>query len=380
MQQAISAFRATLAVACLAISACGDNGAAGSDALSLNRDTMRVSGTITRPAASASGTRIPTATRIIDGGGNTWTVSAGVVYENGALAGYTNAVTLLLYDNNTIYQENSAGGWWSWSGSGWTSATDPLKPASASGTSIPTVTQLVDGGGNIWTVAAGVIYENGALAGYSSAVTALLYSNNTIYQENSAGGWWSWSGSTWVASSNPLKVASASGTSIPTVKQLVDASGNIWTVSAGVVYKNGVLAGYTNSVTLLLYDNNTIYQENSGGGWWSWNGSGWISSSNPLTGATGGGGSGSTTGTATVSWTAPTENTNGTVLTNIAGYTIYYGTSPSALTKTIQLPNPGATSYMVGNLTVGTYYFTVAAYTTTGAEGQQSTVVSKTIQ
>src|SRR5580698_8272340 len=35
---------------------------------------------------------------------------------------------------------------------------------------------------------------------------------------------------------------------------------------------------------------------------------------------------GPATGSATLSWTVPTENTNGTPLTNLAGYHIYYGT------------------------------------------------------
>ena len=86
-----------------------------------------------------------------------------------------------------------------------------------------------------------------------------------------------------------------------------------------------------------------------------------------------------TTGSATVFWTAPTQNTNGTPLTDLAGYTIYYGTSPSALTQTIQLANPSATSYMVGGLSAGTYYFAVAAYTTAGTQSTRSSAGSKTI-
>jgi hypothetical protein len=169
--------------------------------------------------------------------------------------------------------------------------------------------------------------------------------------------------------------ASVSGTSIPTATQIVDGSGNIWTVSAGVIYENGALAGYSNAVTLLLYNNNTIYQENSAGGWWWWNGSTWVSSADPRNG----GGNGSGIGSASLSWTAPSQDTNGTLLTSIAGYTIYYGSSPAALTQTIQLADPSATSYVVSNLSVGTYYFAVAAYTTIGTEGEQSSVLSKTI-
>jgi hypothetical protein len=39
----------------------------------------------------------------------------------------------------------------------------------------------------------------------------------------------------------------------------------------------------------------------------------------------------------------------------------------------------GISSYVVDNLSAGTYYFVVSAYDSTGAESQASAVVSKTI-
>ncbi len=84
-------------------------------------------------------------------------------------------------------------------------------------------------------------------------------------------------------------------------------------------------------------------------------------------------------GSATLSWTPPTQNTDGSALGNLSGYRIYYGNSPTTLGNTIQLTNPGLTSYVVGNLTSGTYYFAIAAYTSAGAESVLSNVSSKTI-
>ena len=55
-------------------------------------------------------------------------------------------------------------------------------------------------------------------------------------------------------------------------------------------------------------------------------------------------------GAVTLSWTPPTQNTDGSVLTNLSGYRIHYGTSPSALNQTITLNNAGLTAYMVQNL------------------------------
>lgn len=85
------------------------------------------------------------------------------------------------------------------------------------------------------------------------------------------------------------------------------------------------------------------------------------------------------TGSAALSWRAPTQNTDGSALTNLAGYRIYYGTSSGALTQTIQIANPSTTSHIVEHLGAGTYYFAVRAYTTAGQESGNSNVASKTI-
>jgi Fibronectin type III domain len=80
-----------------------------------------------------------------------------------------------------------------------------------------------------------------------------------------------------------------------------------------------------------------------------------------------------------ITWTAPTTYTNGSALTNLAGYRVYYGTSSNALSRSVDVPNAGATDHVVQDLTAGTWYFAVAAYTNTGLESAYSSVVSKTI-
>ena len=85
-------------------------------------------------------------------------------------------------------------------------------------------------------------------------------------------------------------------------------------------------------------------------------------------------------GGAQLSWTAPTSNTDGSTLSNLAGYRISYGTSASALTQTVQVSNPGVTSYTISNLSPGTYYFAVRAYTSNGTESNNSNVQTKVIQ
>lgn len=84
-------------------------------------------------------------------------------------------------------------------------------------------------------------------------------------------------------------------------------------------------------------------------------------------------------GSASLQWTAPTRNTDGSTLTTLAGYRIAYGTSAASLTSAIQVPSPSTTNHIVGNLDAGTYYFGVRAYTSTGAESELSNIVSKAV-
>lgn len=85
------------------------------------------------------------------------------------------------------------------------------------------------------------------------------------------------------------------------------------------------------------------------------------------------------TGSATLSWTPPTQNTDGTPVTTLAGYRIVYGTNQTALTNVITVANPSAAAYIVSSLPRGTHYFAVKAYTTNGAESANSSIASKVI-
>ena len=85
-------------------------------------------------------------------------------------------------------------------------------------------------------------------------------------------------------------------------------------------------------------------------------------------------------GNATLTWTPPTTNTDGSSLTNLAGYRISYGTSPTSLNQLIQVPNAGATAYVVDGLSPGTWYFSLRTYTATGQESANTAVASKTVQ
>ena len=84
-------------------------------------------------------------------------------------------------------------------------------------------------------------------------------------------------------------------------------------------------------------------------------------------------------GTATLTWLPPTTNTDGSPLTNLAGYKIYWGTSQGNYPNSTTLTNPGLTSYVVTDLAPGTYLFVATAYNSAGVESTFSGVASKTI-
>jgi len=81
--------------------------------------------------------------------------------------------------------------------------------------------------------------------------------------------------------------------------------------------------------------------------------------------------------TATLSWTAPSQNTDGTAISDLAGYTIVYGTSQNALDQSVRIDNATASTWSMDNFPSGTYYFAVKAFTASGIESSLSGVVSK---
>ena len=87
----------------------------------------------------------------------------------------------------------------------------------------------------------------------------------------------------------------------------------------------------------------------------------------------------SSNGTATLSWVPPATNVDGTPVTNLAGYRIAYGQYSSNLTQSVDIPSPGVTSAVIENLSAGTWYFAVKAYTTANVESDLSNLAQKTV-
>ena len=84
-------------------------------------------------------------------------------------------------------------------------------------------------------------------------------------------------------------------------------------------------------------------------------------------------------GSATLSWTAPTQNIDGSPLTDLTGYKIYWGPSPSSYPNSVTVDNPGLTRYVVENLVPGTYFFSATALNAAGAESGFAAPATKTI-
>lgn len=90
--------------------------------------------------------------------------------------------------------------------------------------------------------------------------------------------------------------------------------------------------------------------------------------------------SSASSGSVTINWTPPTQNVDGSTLTNLSGYHLYYGTSASSLTNVVNITNPGLATYVVSDLSAATYYFSVTSINANGTESPRSAVVSAVVQ
>src|SRR5882672_1092975 len=76
----------------------------------------------------------------------------------------------------------------------------------------------------------------------------------------------------------------------------------------------------------------------------------------------------SASGAATLAWTAPMQNTDGSALTDLANYKIYWGTSQGNYTNSKVVASSAGTTSIVDQLTPATYFFVVTALDTGGNE------------
>jgi hypothetical protein len=86
------------------------------------------------------------------------------------------------------------------------------------------------------------------------------------------------------------------------------------------------------------------------------------------------------TGSATLSWIPPTQNTDGSVLANLSGYHIYFGTNPNSLTQSVTVANAGLTRYVISGLAAQAWYFSMTAYNVAGMESGRTAVETLVVQ
>ena len=80
---------------------------------------------------------------------------------------------------------------------------------------------------------------------------------------------------------------------------------------------------------------------------------------------------------ATVYWTRPTMNTDGTILTDLTGYVLYYGTDPTLTVYSSRILPASALTTTVSNLIPNnTYYFSIASISASGGIGPRSNTAS----
>lgn len=85
-------------------------------------------------------------------------------------------------------------------------------------------------------------------------------------------------------------------------------------------------------------------------------------------------------GTVTLSWLAPTENSDGSPLMDLAGYKIYFRKNSGSYNQEIQIDNPSITTYVVEQLSPATYYFAATAFNSSGVESSFSAEVTRIVE
>lgn len=86
-----------------------------------------------------------------------------------------------------------------------------------------------------------------------------------------------------------------------------------------------------------------------------------------------------TTNGVEVSWTPPTQNADGSTLTDLSGYKIHYGSESGNYSDSVALDSAGLTRYSLGTLPKGKIYIAMTAVNSAGAESDFSKEVSVTV-
>jgi hypothetical protein len=85
-------------------------------------------------------------------------------------------------------------------------------------------------------------------------------------------------------------------------------------------------------------------------------------------------------GSATLTWTAPTQYADGSALTDLSAVKIYFGDRQGYYPNQILIDNPSITTYVVEYLELKTYYFVTTALNSQGVESLASNAVQFSVE
>jgi hypothetical protein len=85
-------------------------------------------------------------------------------------------------------------------------------------------------------------------------------------------------------------------------------------------------------------------------------------------------------GSVTLNWTPPTQNEDGSQLTDLVAYRIHWSRDGGDFSNSVRINNPNVTRYVVGNLTPGTYEFAVTAINSAEFESRLSNSITRVVQ
>lgn len=230
---------------------------------------------------------------------------------------------------------------------------------SPDGSQIPPASAIIDTVGDTWTISGVYVLRNGVWesTGHSER---LLYYGGQIYSYW-VGQWWKFIGNGWrsVGATTPGNVTialqstpSPNGTQVPPSSQIIDASGNAWTISGVYALRNGVWESNGHSERLLYYGGEIYSYWVSQ--WWKFIGNGWLSVGATIPGTITVAPDSTTGGSLTLMWDPAVES-------EVQGYIVYVGTAPGEHASSYDVGN--ALSFVYRDAAADQpYYFSVASY------------------
>jgi hypothetical protein len=86
-----------------------------------------------------------------------------------------------------------------------------------------------------------------------------------------------------------------------------------------------------------------------------------------------------TYGSVTLSWTAPTQNEDGSTLTDLDGYRLYWFKTSGNYSDSVTIDNESVTTFLIESIPSGTYEFFATSFNTAGIESRYSSPATKVV-